>query len=75
MPSPKSKTSEPTKKRKEPDLCESRIEIQFVPLPEEKYEAYKAAVRWLWQLMREEQCLAVSSQLLEEPSQVNNGTQ
>ena len=37
-----------------PPETKVRIEVHFVPLPPEKYEAYKAAIRWLWKLMREE---------------------
>ena len=72
-----SETSEKAQKTNEqPDLCESRIKIRFVPLPPEKYEAYKAAIRWLWKLMREELEEQKSrEQRIEssvEPSQVNN---
>jgi len=36
-----------------PPEKKDRIEVRFVPLPPEKNEAYKAAIRWLWKLMRE----------------------
>ena len=66
---------EQPQRAKEPSLQESRIEIRFVPLPPERRAGYEAALRWLIKLMMEEQRSAVSDQLLEEPSQVNNGTE
>jgi len=55
MQSTTSKESERTKKKKrKPDLCESRVEIRFVPLPAEKQAGYEAALRWLIKLMMED---------------------
>jgi hypothetical protein len=60
----KLKKSERTKKNKEqPDLCESRIEIRFVPLPPERRAGYEAALLWIYKLM-EEQRAALSGQPL-----------
>jgi len=55
MQSTTSKVSKRTQKTKEKtDLCESRIEIRFVPLPAEKRAGYEAALRWLVKLMMED---------------------
>jgi len=58
-----SETAKKLPKKEQPSLCESRIEIRFVPLPPERRPGYEAAIRWLIKLME------------EEPSQVNKWTE
>jgi hypothetical protein len=75
MQSTTSKTSVKTKK-----VCGSdfEFELKFIPCPPEQRESYWQAMRILNEMILRaiaEQQLALSDQLLEEPSQVNNGTE
>ena len=75
MQSTTSRKSDRTKKVRGSDF---EFELKFIPCPPEQRESYWQAMRILNEMILraiEEQQSAISDQLLEEPSQVNNGTE